>query len=108
MIDAVEQLMWTSDGGGKVVYLNRRWEEFVGPRQEALGKGWVGLYTRMTSPSSRAFEHLPSPREGRTRWSTASARAPATDGSSPGSCRFAEPSDGARRGSAPRPTGTTA
>src|SRR3954470_10864403 len=43
MIDAVEQLMWTSDGGGKVVYLNRRWEEFVGPRQEALGKGWVGL-----------------------------------------------------------------
>jgi PAS domain S-box-containing protein len=40
MIDAVEQLMWISHPNGDVAYLNRRWEEAVGPRPVALGRGW--------------------------------------------------------------------
>ena len=43
MTDAVEQLMWISDARGEVVYLNRRWEDVIGPRESALGSGWLPL-----------------------------------------------------------------
>ena len=43
MTDAVEQLMWMSDARGEVVYLNRRWEDVIGSRESALGKGWIDL-----------------------------------------------------------------
>ena len=43
MTDAVEQLMWMSDAGGEVVYLNRRWGTVIGSRESALGRGWMQL-----------------------------------------------------------------
>jgi PAS domain S-box-containing protein len=41
LADAVPQLIWTADPGGKLDYVNARWIAFTGlAREELLGEGW--------------------------------------------------------------------
>jgi PAS domain S-box-containing protein len=44
LADAVPQLIWTADPGGKLDYVNARWIAFTGlAREELLGEGWQSV-----------------------------------------------------------------
>jgi PAS domain S-box-containing protein len=44
LADAVPQLIWTADPGGKLDYVNARWSAFTGlAREQLLGEGWQSV-----------------------------------------------------------------
>jgi PAS domain S-box-containing protein len=44
LADAVPQLVWTADPGGKLDYVNARWTAFTGlAREQLLGEGWQSV-----------------------------------------------------------------
>ena len=44
LADAVPQLIWTADPGGKLDYVNARWIAFTGlAREQLLGEGWQSV-----------------------------------------------------------------
>jgi len=43
MADSVPLMIWVHDASGRLMFVNRRWEEFFGVSQEAARQGWQAL-----------------------------------------------------------------
>ena len=47
LAEALPQIVWTADAGGRVEWLNQRWEEFTGtPPRRGLGRRWYASVHR--------------------------------------------------------------
>lgn len=55
LADAVPQLIWTNEGGGKADYFNQRWYEYSGLTfEESVGRGWQAIVHPSDAPTSVA------------------------------------------------------